>query len=356
MQRLKARRNPRNPSVPAGAEHTRGLIRRVNHGSTPETEVSHGAQIPAAEAAAQDNSHDMGITRFSFDLSAVRALPHPRAIQMKRRGRAPGDAFEQEAEHIAGQVMGMPGAVQPVNAVTGMPAQTCGSPLHPKALPIRGLNPNSPSPTTSPPTVPPSQGRSLSPAAREFMEPRFGHPFGQVRVHTDDQAAQSADALSARAYTFGRHIVFGASQYAPETIMGRHLLAHELVHVLQQQNVFPRVQRTLNDGHDLNSNRFRGNIELEKAYDDETVIENGDTGLHVTILQQALVDAGFPLVIHGVDGRFGDETEQAVEDFQTSKGLTGPDVDGEVGPITMNLLDQHFLHHAPERAIAANPP
>src|SRR5207248_8247084 len=60
------------------------------------------------------------------------------------------------------------------------------------------------------------------------------HDFGNVRIHSDSRAAAAAHALAAQAYTAGRHIVFGAGQYAPDTTAGRRLLAHELVHVVQQ--------------------------------------------------------------------------------------------------------------------------
>lgn len=66
------------------------------------------------------------------------------------------------------------------------------------------------------------------------MELRFGHDFGQVKVHTDDRAVESARAVDARAYTVGRDIAFGQGQYAPQTLEGRRLLAHELTHVLHQ--------------------------------------------------------------------------------------------------------------------------
>lgn len=197
-------------------------------------------------------------------------------------------------------------------------------------------------------------GQSLPESERQFFETRFGASFSTVRVHTGSLAHEAARILGARAFTVGHDVVFGAGQYRPGTRDGRHLLAHELTHVVQQRAVRPRVQRTIDDGHDLRSNRFKGNVELEQAYDDEIVIEDGDRGLHVTILQQALLDAGFSLPIHGVDGEFGSETEDAVEDFQIAKGLSGPDVDGRVGPTTMGLLDQHFLGHAPEHAIATD--
>jgi hypothetical protein len=80
-----------------------------------------------------------------------------------------------------------------------------------------------------------SAGRPLDAAARGFMEPRFGHSFAAVRVHTDGRAAASARAVAARAYTVGRHLVFGTGEYAPHTTGGRGLLAHELAHVVQQE-------------------------------------------------------------------------------------------------------------------------
>lgn len=68
------------------------------------------------------------------------------------------------------------------------------------------------------------------------MEPRFGHDFSKVRVHHDAQAAESAQAVQARAYTVGQSVVFGAGNFAPATRQGRELLAHELAHTLQQRS------------------------------------------------------------------------------------------------------------------------
>ncbi|HSS22524.1 MAG TPA: DUF4157 domain-containing protein [Pyrinomonadaceae bacterium] len=79
-------------------------------------------------------------------------------------------------------------------------------------------------------------GQPLDSSTRGFMESRFGHDFGRVRVHADTFAASSAGAVGALAYTVGNDVVFGPGQYAPQTGDGRKLLAHELAHVVQQQS------------------------------------------------------------------------------------------------------------------------
>jgi hypothetical protein len=99
---------------------------------------------------------------------------------------------------------------------------------------------------TEPLTVPDSvhetlrtPGLPLDPATRAFFEPRFGHDFGRVRIHADARAAESARAVNALAYTAGQDVVFAAGRYAPATLSGRSLLAHELTHVVQQANTRP---------------------------------------------------------------------------------------------------------------------
>jgi Domain of unknown function (DUF4157) len=79
-----------------------------------------------------------------------------------------------------------------------------------------------------------SSGQPLDTKTQSFMEARFGHDFSRVRVHTDSQAEESASAVSAHAYTVGEDIAFARDQYAPQTIEGKRLLAHELTHVVQQ--------------------------------------------------------------------------------------------------------------------------
>lgn len=79
-----------------------------------------------------------------------------------------------------------------------------------------------------------SPGQPLDAATRGFMETRFGHDFSNVRIHTDQNAANSARSIDALAYTSGADIVFGGGAYNPHSGAGKHLLAHELAHVVQQ--------------------------------------------------------------------------------------------------------------------------
>jgi outer membrane protein OmpA-like peptidoglycan-associated protein len=77
-------------------------------------------------------------------------------------------------------------------------------------------------------------GQALSLSTRSFFERRLGHNFGDVRVHTDASADELARSVGARAFTHNSHVVFRAGEYTPGESAGRHLLAHELTHTIQQ--------------------------------------------------------------------------------------------------------------------------
>lgn len=80
-------------------------------------------------------------------------------------------------------------------------------------------------------------GQPLPESERSFFEPRFGHNFSQTRVHTSPKAAETAESINAKAYTSGKDIIFGSGQFAPGSLEGKKLLAHELTHVVQQKGV-----------------------------------------------------------------------------------------------------------------------
>jgi hypothetical protein len=88
-----------------------------------------------------------------------------------------------------------------------------------------------------------SAGRPLDETTQASMGRAFGHDFSQVRVHTDGQAATSAHAVRAHAYTVGQQVVFGAGQFQPGSETGRRLLAHELSHTIQQRGSFGHAEQ-----------------------------------------------------------------------------------------------------------------
>jgi hypothetical protein len=97
-----------------------------------------------------------------------------------------------------------------------------------------------PAPSVAPPVVDhvvASAGSALPATTLLRFENALGQDFSAVRIHTDAEAARSADAVNALAYTVGNHVVFGAGQFAPHTPRGAHLLAHELAHTVQQRGL-----------------------------------------------------------------------------------------------------------------------
>lgn len=151
-------------------------------------------------------------------------------LQTKLTIGASDDPLEQEADRVADEVLTMPTPVQPAAPRIQRFAAHPGGHI--------GSAPASVGHALA------SSGHALDPPLQQDMAQRFGHDFSTVQVHTGELAAQSAREISANAYTTGRHIVFGAGQFAPASETGRRLLAHELTHVVQQSSGgAPAVQR-----------------------------------------------------------------------------------------------------------------
>ncbi len=79
-------------------------------------------------------------------------------------------------------------------------------------------------------------GAPLDPTVQTEMSQLLGADFSNVRVHTDAKASASAETVQARAYTVGNEIVFGQGVYQPDSHQGKHTIAHELTHVIQQSH------------------------------------------------------------------------------------------------------------------------
>ena len=146
----------------------------------------------------------------------------------------PGDRFEREADRVADAVVrgeSSRARERAASSVIGVATGERWTHAAPSSTPTRSAG------------VLRTNGQPLGDATRSQMEDRLGFDFSRVRVHTDAQAAQSARAVGARAYTIGSDVVFGAGEYAPRSREGQRLIAHELTHVRQQASAPPMLQR-----------------------------------------------------------------------------------------------------------------
>ena len=149
---------------------------------------------------------------------------------------SPNDPAEREAEQVAAEVMRMPEEAVPTKIGTAPPHihRKCSACEEEENQLQRSATEESPARIPSiVSSVLSSPGARLPTATRAFLEPRFGQDFSQVRVHTSGQAAESAAAVRAKAYTVGNDIVFGQRESPTGNL---HLLAHELAHVVQQSS------------------------------------------------------------------------------------------------------------------------
>jgi len=196
-------------------------------------------QTHAEEFNAGLTGKELPLFGHNFSLIPLHS-PTGGAIQTKLAIDRPGDEYEQEADRVAEHVMHMP-ELHHTYTCSGGYHRCQKAPMgyeHERLQTSQGQA-NDVMGTTEPPIVHDvlnSLGQPLDINTRAFMESRFGHDFSSVRVHTDAQAAESAQAVHASAYTVGQDVIFGAGRYAPDTAAGRGLIAHELTHTIQQNH------------------------------------------------------------------------------------------------------------------------
>jgi len=187
-----------------------------------------GGRSPAQSPRSSVATHPLIELQRSIGNQAVQRLINSPFIQAKLHVSTPNDPSEQEADRVADTVMRMSNSspiqrkcdeceaemLQRKAEAGGELEDTHG--IESQIESLRG------------------GGRPLPESVRAHFEPRFGHDFSGVRLHTGAVAAQLARSINAKAFTVGRHVAFGSGQYSPETATGQRLLAHELTHVVQQ--------------------------------------------------------------------------------------------------------------------------
>jgi len=161
-------------------------------------------------------------------------------IQPKLTIGSPDDIYEQEADAMADKVMRMPmpghGDFFTANNNIQRKCAHCEDEEKQLQKKENGTGSNSIAPPIVHDVINSSSGKPLDNAIRSFMEPRFNYDFSNVKIHDNELAAKSANSINALAYTSGNNVVFNSGQYNTNSDSGKKLLAHELTHVVQQQN------------------------------------------------------------------------------------------------------------------------
>jgi len=179
-------------------------------------------------------------------------------------------------------------------------------------------------------------GQPLAPSIRADMEARFGHNFGDVRIHVGGDAAASAEAINAKAYTVGSDIAFASGQYAPEAAAGRLLLAHELAHVVQQSRGGPAP--ALSSGNPLEAAAAQAATAATQG--DGAVHVGGASGVGVAREEGASEDAARRRLAAALDptGKYAHEvTFKTLEEYAASAATNA--TFNEDGTITAYIYD-----------------
>ena len=206
-------------------------------------------------------------------------------IQTKLTVGAPGDAYEQEADRVASQVMSMSA---PADSSASVQRQLdTNHPHHPHQIWQRAQSITPVVQKQIDPRVQMRQmiqraaqidgnqasfdlesrlnsskggGSPLSEGVRGFMEPRFGADFSGVRVHKGGEAVQMNQELGAQAFTHGSDIYFGAGKLPGNN----ELTAHELTHVMQQggEQIALKIKEVVQSKQFTNEKEINPRVEL----------------------------------------------------------------------------------------------
>jgi len=241
-------------------------------------------------------------------------------IQPKLEISRPDDEYEKEAGSIADKVMRMAdSSFADEKNIQAKPIADTISPLVQTSMNGVSEGVFSSSDLEARINNSKNSGSPLPETSRTFMESGFGADFSHVKIHTDANAAQMNKELNARAFTHGSDIYFNSGRFNTESSSGKHLLAHELTHVVQQkqQVISKKIMRS----------------PLPK----EDIIKNAQRYLNKIGFDIGLDNKGNP----SIDGKSGQGTTAAIVVYQYSKGL---DITGIPDEITMSFLEKDAMN------------
>lgn len=277
-------------------------------------------------------------------------------VQTKLKIGSPGDKYEKEADAVADRVMMMPEqdeeeVVQMKTAGTSphirMKCKECEEELTLQMKPDiqmqAGDQGHAPDHISSQLSSSAGTGQTMADSVRSDLETKMGTDFSDVKIHTDSNAVQMNEELGAQAFAHGTDIYFNSGNYNPESSQGKHLLAHELTHVIQQtgkiqKNDSPDIQKF--DAHEKIEEKLRGkNADMIT----EAPIPGGDTlGKSFTKLGYADLYKSTGSVITGIYGAKYREEENEATGEKTKKFAY------------KNISDTKLLH-TPQGTFSNNP-
>ena len=149
-------------------------------------------------------------------------------------------------------------------------------------------------------------GSHMDNSTQSFMQSRFGADFSNIKIHTGDYAVEMNCELNAQAFTIGEDIYFNSGKYNPSSLSGKHLLAHELTHTVQQgATVARKIQKkdTIHDDplHDPILDRFSEETGISRDMANAHSVEYQQWLMGIPILNSLGQITGFTNLLNAAD-------------------------------------------------------
>lgn len=186
-------------------------------------------------------------------------------------------------------------------------------------------------------------GSPLSSNTQTFMESGFSHDFSNVKIHTDSTAVQLSKDVNAQAFTHGSDIYFNSGKYNPESNSGKHLLAHELTHVVQQGKSVK-----LKHKNETNGNLTNTTVVSTKANDNSMNSVTTNLAIQTELNEfsddKERIDRG---ILDDIGSAVGSATDAVGSAAGAAWDATGGKVVGAVADFAWSMIDEYAPSLAP---------
>ena len=208
-------------------------------------------------------------------------------IQAKLTIGQPGDRYEQEADQMAAKVMAMPESSVGESSIQHIEKEDDELRAKPQVQ-AKGAAPAVPAGFENQLAQHKGSGQPLSDETRAFMEPRFGADFSNVQVH---ETPDLTNAIQAQAFTHGQDVYFNSGKYNPGSSGGKALLAHELTHVVQQEENSPHKELEKNESASTLKKQIqaKSNSKLFRSTGDDSKTSSAKVRTTISMLKEAKV-------------------------------------------------------------------